>query len=138
MKQIKSQRTSSGCFINSNNHTTWNQTMQPMPSCRTGNLNLKPVAIIVLCSIWTGTYFFEKEVSRWVFVPFKPQGHWCCLVFRHYTISHLGPVFFWALPTKAKGIIIVFRFIIEYSSLRDFGPLGNNNRSTFDMRIFER
>jgi hypothetical protein len=32
--------------------------------------------------------------------------------------------------------IIVFRFIIEYSSLRDFGlPLGNNNRS---MRIFER
>jgi hypothetical protein len=26
-----------------------------------------------------------------------------------------------ALPTKAKDI--VFRFIIEYSSLRDFGPL---------------
>ncbi len=25
---------------------------------------------------------------------------------------------------------IVFRFIIEYSSLRDFGPLGNN-RSIF-------
>jgi hypothetical protein len=31
---------------------------------------------------------------------------------------------------------IVFRFIIEYSSLRDFGPLGNN-RSIY-MRIFER
>jgi hypothetical protein len=26
---------------------------------------------------------------------------------------------------------IVFRFIIEYSSLRDFGPQGNNNRSIF-------
>jgi len=37
--------------------------------------------------------------------------------------------------------IIVFRFIIEYSSLRDFyRPLGNiNNRSIyFYMRIFER
>jgi len=37
--------------------------------------------------------------------------------------------------------IIVFRFIIEYSSsLRDFNrPLGNNNRSIFiNMRIFER
>jgi hypothetical protein len=28
-----------------------------------------------------------------------------------------------------QGKDIVFRFIIEYSSLRDFGPLGNNNRS---------
>jgi hypothetical protein len=42
-----------------------------------------------------------------------------------------------ALPsTKAKRIFIVFRFIIEYSSLRDFyRPLGNhnnnNNRSIF-------
>jgi hypothetical protein len=37
------------------------------------------------------------------------------------------------LPTKAK-IFIVFRFIIEYGSLRDFyRPLGNNNnnRSVF-------
>ncbi len=35
-----------------------------------------------------------------------------------------------ALPTKAKDI--VFRFIIEYSSLRDFyRPLGNSNRSIF-------
>ncbi len=30
-----------------------------------------------------------------------------------------------------QGKDIVFRFIIEYSSLRDFGPLGNNNRSNF-------
>jgi len=29
------------------------------------------------------------------------------------------------------GKDIVFRFIIEYSILRDFGPLGNNNRSIF-------
>jgi hypothetical protein len=35
-----------------------------------------------------------------------------------------------ALPTKSKDI--VFRFIIEYSSLRDFyWPLDNNNRSIF-------
>jgi hypothetical protein len=35
---------------------------------------------------------------------------------------------------------IVFRFIVEYSSLRDFcRPLGNNNRSIyFYMRIYER
>ncbi len=32
---------------------------------------------------------------------------------------------------------IVFRFIIEYSSLRDFWPLGNN-RSIFYIRIFEK
>jgi hypothetical protein len=31
-----------------------------------------------------------------------------------------------------QGKDIVFRFIIEYSSLRDFyRPLGNNNRSIF-------
>jgi hypothetical protein len=37
------------------------------------------------------------------------------------------------LPTYLQKIVtIVFRFIIEYSSLRDFGPLlGNNNRSIF-------
>jgi hypothetical protein len=29
----------------------------------------------------------------------------------------------------------VFRFVIEYGSLRDFGPLGDNNRSIF-MRGF--
>jgi hypothetical protein len=32
---------------------------------------------------------------------------------------------------------IVFRFIIEYSSLRDFGPLGNRS-IYFYMRSFER
>jgi len=30
-----------------------------------------------------------------------------------------------------QGKDIVFRFIIEYTSLRGFGPLGNNNRSIF-------
>jgi hypothetical protein len=46
--------------------------------------------------------------------------------------------------TKAKDVI-VFRVIIEYSSLRDFyRPLGNNNNNTnnrsiyFYRRIFER
>ncbi len=32
-------------------------------------------------------------------------------------------------PNPGKDIVL--RFIIEYSSLRDFGPLGNNNRSVF-------
>jgi hypothetical protein len=36
-----------------------------------------------------------------------------------------------------QGKDIVFRFIIEYSSLRDFWPLGNN-RLIFYMKIFER
>ncbi len=45
-----------------------------------------------------------------------------------------------ALPTKALKDIIVFRLILEYSSLRDFyRPLGNNNRSFFFlMSIFEQ
>jgi hypothetical protein len=38
---------------------------------------------------------------------------------------------FFRLALVGKDII-VFRFIIEYSSLRDFyRPLGNNNRSIF-------
>jgi hypothetical protein len=42
-------------------------------------------------------------------------------------------------PSLLVGRDIVFRFIIEYSSrLRDFGPLGNNTRSIFYMRIFEK
>jgi len=46
------------------------------------------------------------------------------------------------LPSKAKDIVL--RFIIEYSSLRDFyRPLGNNNNNNnrfifFNMMIFER
>jgi hypothetical protein len=44
------------------------------------------------------------------------------------TLSKIG-VCLLALPTKGKDIV-VFRFIIEYSSFRDFGPLGNN-RSIF-------
>jgi hypothetical protein len=36
------------------------------------------------------------------------------------------------VPSSVETDIIVFRFIIEYSSLRDFyRPLGNNNRSIF-------
>jgi len=39
---------------------------------------------------------------------------------------------FIGLAYQGKDIGIVFRFIIEYSSLRDFGPEGNNNnRSIF-------
>jgi hypothetical protein len=34
---------------------------------------------------------------------------------------------------------IVLRFIMEYSSLRDFGPLGNNNiRSIFLYEDFKK
>jgi hypothetical protein len=48
---------------------------------------------------------------------------------------HFASSLFLALPTK-KARILCFRFIIEYSSLRDFyRPLGgnnnNNNRSIF-------
>jgi hypothetical protein len=52
-------------------------------------------------------------------------------------------LFIVGLAYPGKGI--VFRFIIEYSSLRDFyRPLGNNNNNNnnnrsifFNMRIFE-
>jgi hypothetical protein len=40
---------------------------------------------------------------------------------------------FLVLPTKAKDIVVL-RFIIEYSSLRDFyRPLGNNNKRSIFM-----
>ncbi len=44
------------------------------------------------------------------------------------------------VPTSKARILCVFRFIIEYSCLRDFyRPLGHNNRSIyFYTRIFER
>jgi hypothetical protein len=45
-----------------------------------------------------------------------------------------------ALPSKARGNIVVCRFIIKYSSLRDFGPpLSNNNTRSiyFYMRLLE-
>jgi hypothetical protein len=47
------------------------------------------------------------------------------------------------LHTDMHQTFIVFRLIIEYSSLRDFGPLGNNNNNNnrsiyFYTRIFER
>jgi hypothetical protein len=52
----------------------------------------------------------------------------------------LGPLLHSFVGLAVQGKDIVFRFIIEYnSSLRDFyRPLGNNNRSIFYMRIFER
>jgi hypothetical protein len=51
------------------------------------------------------------------------NGYFADKVLTHYLCTLM------ALPTKAKAI--VFRFIIEYSSLRDFGSQGNNNRSIF-------
>jgi hypothetical protein len=55
-----------------------------------------------------------------------------------------GPHSFIGLAYQGKDIV-VFRFIIEYSSLRDFyRPLGNNNNNNrsilfyFYVRIFER
>jgi hypothetical protein len=39
-------------------------------------------------------------------------------------IVHKEPEEFVGLAYQGK--VIVFRFIIEYSSLRDFGPLGYN------------
>jgi hypothetical protein len=46
----------------------------------------------------------------------------------------------WPCPPRQEGYC-VFRFIREYSSLRDFyRPLGNNNNRSiyFYMRVFER
>jgi hypothetical protein len=40
-----------------------------------------------------------------------------------------------ALPYQGKKDI-VFRFIIEWSSLRDFGPLDNNNNNNNNRSIF--
>jgi hypothetical protein len=38
-----------------------------------------------------------------------------------------------------QGYYLLFRFIIEYSKLKGFWPLSNNNRSIyFYMRIFLR
>jgi hypothetical protein len=59
-------------------------------------------------------------------------------------------IIYWPCLPQGKarqGKDIVSRFIIEYSSLMDFGPLGNNNNNNnnnnnrsifYYMRIFER
>ncbi len=52
-----------------------------------------------------------------------------CKVLREMTSvfgGHMSDGHLLALSTKAR-ISIVFRFIIEYSSLMDFGPLGNSS-----------
>jgi hypothetical protein len=45
-------------------------------------------------------------------------AHWPCFVLKHFCPNLLFVAY--------QGKDIVFRFIIEYSSLRDFGPLGDN------------
>jgi len=46
---------------------------------------------------------------------------------------------FVGMAYQGKGYYLLFRFIIEYSKLKGFWPLGNNNRSIyFYMRIFLR
>jgi hypothetical protein len=42
---------------------------------------------------------------------------------------------YWPLPYQDDDI--VFRFIIEYSSLKGFWPLGNNNRSILISGFFK-
>ncbi len=84
-----------------------------------------------LCSIWTGSYFFEKEVSRWVLYLSSHRATGVAWILEIRQFLTLGHCFFFGLAYQGKGII-VFRFIIEYNSLRDFyRPLGNNNRSIF-------
>jgi hypothetical protein len=51
---------------------------------------------------------------------FEKIRHICCL----------------ALPAKAR--ILCLDSFIEYSSFKGFWPLGNNDKSIFYMRIFER
>jgi hypothetical protein len=43
--------------------------------------------------------------------------------------------FLLASPTKAR-ILCSYRFIIEYNSWRDFGPLGNNNNNNNNKSIY--
>jgi hypothetical protein len=53
-----------------------------------------------------------------------------------YIYIYIPVIRFFGLAYQGKDI--VFRFIIEYSSLMDFGPLGNNNKSIcFYMRILK-
>jgi hypothetical protein len=61
----------------------------------------------------------------------------CCVSDHTYPCEKKGTLPFYEQSTLSFGLAlvgkdIVFRFIIEYSSLRDFyKPLGNNNRSIF-------
>ncbi len=71
----------------------------------------------------------------WMFTLYQPSGNrrtrrrarGCCAFVLCITVC--VPLFL--------GKDIVFRFIIECSSLRDFGPQVSN-RSLFNMKIFER
>jgi len=65
-----------------------------------------------------------KSISNMFHKPMKNQPYSVVVLPSHTRVT----VLLLALPTTAR-IFIVFRFIIEYSSLRDFGLLGNNNRS---------
>ncbi len=69
---------------------------------------------------------------KWLFTDGLLTHYLCALLFHFLFFSHLL-----ALPTKAR-IGIVFRFIIEYNSLRDFYRPLVINRSIFYTRIFER
>jgi len=53
--------------------------------------------------------------------------HWCCQSLKMIWVYTPQ----WIFGVAYQGKDIVFRFIIEYSTLRDFGPLSNNNRSIF-------
>ncbi len=87
--------------------------------------------VVVCCSL--EVWFFRKSQKL-------PPSPWP----KAYII--MGNLLALAYQGQGQGRILVFRFIIEYSSLRDFyRPLGNtntnnNNRSIlfFNLRIFER
>jgi len=61
--------------------------------------------------------WWEEEAYDDILVNFQhTSANWKC-----------QQILFVGLALQGKEI--VFRFIIEYSSLRDFGPLGNNNNN---------
>ncbi len=72
-----------------------------------------------------------NQVSKYRDLKQTSDAKWSPLAVRGLGYSYeVFRVFVFGLAYQSKDI--VFIFIIEYSSLRDFNrPLGNNNRSNF-------
>jgi hypothetical protein len=74
------------------------------------------------CSYWMERCPKPKPIERIL----SPSGNWNWTC---YKIPTCIMIIFVGLAYQGKDI--VFGFVIGYSSLMDFGPLGNYNRSNF-------
>jgi hypothetical protein len=69
----------------------------------------------------------SNEIGKFNLIQHREVSSQHIIVCLHFTMDD----FCWPLPYQGQGYCCVFRFIIEYSSLRDFYRPLVNNRSLF-------